>query len=96
MKTYKIMLTGPSGSGKDTMANLITEIVPNCHLLSFASKVKSITNNVLEYLENQERIPLTRLRALQDKDENQWRIVMRPYWQWLGTDLVRNWVDEDY
>lgn len=96
MTTYKIMLTGPSGSGKDTMADLITDIIPNCHRLTFASKVKSITTNVLEYLEKHENIPLTFLKELKIKDENQWRIVMRPFWQWLGTDLVRNMVDKDY
>jgi hypothetical protein len=95
-KVYKVMLTGPSGSGKDTMADLITDSIHNCHRLSFASELKLITDGVLQYLEKNERISLDLLKKLKSDDEEQWRLVMRPFWQWLGTDIVRDTVDKDF
>lgn len=93
---YRIMLVGPSGSGKDTMASQIVKIVPNCHVLSFATEVKRISEKILVTVENEAGVSLARLRQMQAEDDSSWRSVMRSLWQWVGTDLMRDTVDKDF
>ena len=89
----KIMLIGSSGSGKDTMAELISEIVPNCHSLAFAKEVKVLAEKIIKFVDNAEGTNLSLTQSLPDEDH---RALMRPLWQWLGTDLFRKYEDTDF
>jgi len=93
MTSKRIMLIGPSGSGKDTMAKIIIDIVPNCHSLAFAKEVKILAENIIDYIDNAEGTQLAATKELPDEAH---RILMRPFWQWLGTDLFRNHADRNF
>jgi hypothetical protein len=92
MMQYKIMLTGPSGSGKDTMAQAIKDAIPNCHAVAFADELKRASSWIVQGILERESMIANEF----DPNSEAGRKIMRPLWQWLGTDFVRNVIDKKY
>jgi len=86
---------GGAGSGKDTMAEAICSMVPDCHQLAFADAVKSACADMINELLNKYDIshPVQE-SVLSETPET--KKLLRPLWQWVGTDLMRDTIDRNF
>jgi len=92
----RVALVGGAGSGKDTMASMIVRHVDNCHRLAFADALKKDSDRVIHMLASAlgfEYHPFMEQVRSNDPDIKN---VLRPLWQWLGTDLIRNTINRRY
>ena len=91
----RICIIGSSGSGKDTLADILSKKLPNVHVLHFADKLKLLCAKMLRYAIVEGNMPtdVTEEELLGSESS---RAVLRAFWQWFGTDFVRNVVQKDY
>jgi len=93
-----ISVSGPIGSGKDTIAQIIQEITPyhNWEIQKWAGKLKTIGELISgipkEKFEDQE-FKYTNLPAMWDKDGEP--MTVRDLLQLLGTEAMRNGLHEN-
>ena len=93
-----ISVSGPIGSGKDTVAKIIQEITPyhNWEIQKWAGKLKTIGELISgipkEKFEDQE-FKYTTLPAMWDKDGEP--MTVRDLLQLLGTEAMRNGLHEN-
>ncbi len=94
-KMHKIMLVGKSGVGKDAFADALWNALSFGEFLvlraSFASALKEIVRDMLNR-DGVSPVPIPHHSKLTEE----MKAVLRPMWQWYGTDWVRNRVDVDY
>ena len=90
--SHKIMLIGSAGSGKDTMASILCEKIPNCFRVAFADHLKQICQSMVEHAIKENAIPFP---VFDDMSEVH-RDLFRPLWQWMGTDFIRNRVSPNF
>lgn len=70
-------------------------MVPDCHQMAFADAVKSSCAEMISTF-------LEKYSLSHAAQENTYPVdpdlksLLRPFWQWLGTDLVRRTIDEDF
>ena len=92
---YNIALIGSAGSGKDTMADILLDYLPSSKKYAFADEVKRLTKKMLEDIILSESLSIN----LDQMDSAEFRVLMRPFWQWFGTEFGRErlgkhvWVD---
>lgn len=90
-----IGISGKAGSGKDTAALFIAENLRSrnpdvkCEIMSFAEPIKSASKILFGLSEEQ----LTD-RILKELVDPRWNMSPRAIFQWLGTDVLRNTVDD--
>lgn len=89
----RLMVIGTAGSGKDTLANIVVEHYGNAHILHFADKLKDMSESMIRFIVEEELLPVDVDAVLSDPSA---KSLLRPLWQWLGTDFVRNTVGQDY
>lgn len=90
----RVMLLGSAGSGKDTMSDLLTRKIGNCHVLSFAAPVKRMCGKMIHYISTEEHLGLAeKMEAMTD---TQYRDFMRHFWQWFGTEVGRQTISENF
>lgn len=82
---YNIALIGSAGSGKDTMADILLEVLPLSRKYAFANEVKRLTRKMLSDIIQSEGISFD-IGAM---DPAEFRVLMRPFWQWFGTEFGR-------
>ena len=93
----KIMLVGKKGTGKDELARQIMKRHQYVHRAAFADAMKRDCADMLnkacaryEIKEGRPIFPTDDIDAI-----NQYRALLRPLWQWYGTDFVRR-IDPGY
>lgn len=90
--SVRIAITGRRGRGKDTLAQILCELVPGMERHAFADPLKDQTAVMLEFARIMYDIPTPRInREYLDANRHQFG----PLWQWYGTDFCRS-ADEDY
>jgi len=89
----RLMIIGTAGAGKDTLASIVAEHHGNTHILHFADKLKSMSESMIRFIVEEELLPVDVNAVLSDPSS---KLLLRPLWQWLGTDFVRNVVGQDY
>ena len=91
----RICIIGSSGSGKDTLADILSKKLPNVHVLHFADKLKLLCAKMLRYAIVEGNMPtdITEEDLLGSEGS---RAILRTFWQWFGTEFVRNVVQKDY
>lgn len=101
----RIMLTGSAGVGKSALATVLSrKIDPDGHervcVVGFADALKDQVREMLNM--NQGRVGFPFGRKVPDhRGEGlsvEWRNMLRPIWQWYGTEWMRSqspdyWVD---
>lgn len=84
----RAMLIGRKGVGKDTIAEIIQRKMPEVHRGGFADALKTDVARLLNH-----SIRVTGLRGKQlpegVSELNAYREILRPIWQWYGTDWAR-------
>lgn len=94
-KLQKIMLVGKSGVGKDAFADALWGLLSFHEFpvlrMSFADALKEIVREMLNR-DGVSPVPIPHHTKLSEEMKS----VLRPMWQWYGTDWVRNRVDMDY
>ena len=94
-KLHKIMLVGKSGVGKDAFADALWGALSFREFpvlrASFADSLKEIVREMLNR-DGVSPVPIPHHTKLSEE----MKVVLRPMWQWYGTDWVRNRVDVDY
>ena len=93
----KVMLVGKKGTGKDELARQLMLLHPYVQRASFADAMKRDTADMLNKACARYEIKEGRpIFPTDDIDQiNQYRALLRPLWQWYGTDFVRR-IDPDY
>ena len=94
-KLQKIMLVGKSGVGKDAFADALWGLLSFHEFpvlrMSFADALKEIVRAMLNR-DGVSPVPIPHHTKLSEEMKS----VLRPMWQWYGTDWVRNRVDMNY
>ena len=94
-KLQKIMLVGKSGVGKDAFADALWGLLSFHEFpvlrMSFADALKEIVRGMLNR-DGVSPVPIPHHTKLSEEMKS----VLRPMWQWYGTDWVRNRVDMNY
>ena len=90
----RAMLVGRAGVGKDTIAALMKKHAGEpVALASFAEGVKLQVASMLDMVIDKYGVPALRFRQGSDEsvlqNSNERRRLLRPIWQWYGTDFVR-------
>lgn len=85
----RLMLVGKKGVGKDTVAQIVRDVCGEPVVRrAFADMLKEDTRHIMEYVKRNFDV-----RGVSFDGEE--REVMRPFWQWYGTDFVRRF-DPDH
>lgn len=91
-KIKKIIgLTGIAGSGKDLFASIVKELEPNTDIFPFAGPLKDASKILFNFSNDQLYDPVVK----EELDER-WGKSPRQVLQWLGTDILRNQVNQDF
>lgn len=94
-KLHKIMLVGKSGVGKDAFADALWGLLSFTKFppmkVGFADALKE-TVRVMLNRDGVSPVPVVHHSKLSEE----MKAVLRPMWQWYGTDWIRNRVDVDY
>ena len=77
------------------MAEVICSMVPDCHQLAFADAVKHSSAEMIKSFLEKHDISHPLHEATYPIDP-ELKSLLRPLWQWLGTDLVRETIDKDF
>lgn len=91
----RICIIGSSGSGKDTLANILVDKLTNVHVLHFADELKRLCAIMLRHGIVSGKMPVDFTEEDLMGTESS-RATLRTFWQWFGTDFVRNIVQKDY
>ncbi len=86
-----IGITGIAGSGKDTFANTIKESEPNTDVFAFAGPLKEACKILFNFSHNQLHHPIVK-----EEIDERWERSPRQILQWLGTDILRTHINEDF
>lgn len=90
--TFRIALVGNAGSGKDTVSDIISSQYEDTFSVAFADELKRMCSEMINNIARSYEIPniwfSTYATKLYSQDES--KDLLRPLWQWFGTDLVRN------
>ena len=89
----RLMLIGRKGSGKDTIAEIIRKKRPEVQRHAFADALKRDAKDLLKIAKD--RFGVHGAPNFDMGDGDGWRALMRPFWQWYGTDFVRTY-DPDH
>jgi hypothetical protein len=105
---YIILLTGPAGSGKDTLFNILYEIYNHdFHIvkLAFGDSLKIITSHLTKLFTNI-NFNINDMNNLEYKEKeinniklyinnNQETFTIRKALQFIGTDIMRKYIDDN-
>lgn len=87
---FRIALAGGAGSGKDTAASIIKELYPNSFTIAFADDVKLMCAQMVNDFGRVSSLTGIYVSTANIEASNTHRELLRPLWQWVGTDLVRS------
>lgn len=87
---FRVALTGEAGAGKNAVSEIIRETYLDAISVAFADSLKMLCSKMVN--------DFARSNDMNDIFFSQWDIrridehkdLLRPLWQWIGTDLVRN------
>ncbi len=85
-----IAFTGKMGSGKDTCATLLCKNLCNHKRMMFAGHLKNVTKIAFKWTDDHVN------GSLKDVTCPYWGVTPRYVLQTLGTDYLRNYIDENY
>ncbi len=86
-----IAVTGIAGAGKDTFAHVIRETIPNTDVFAYAGPLKDACKILFNFSHDQLHHPVVK----EEMDER-WKRSPRQILQWLGTDILRNHINQDF
>ncbi len=86
-----IGVTGIAGSGKDTFALAIKELEPNTDIFAFAGPLKEACKILFNFSNDQLYDPV-----IKEEIDDRWKKSPRQILQWLGTDILRNNIDQNF
>jgi ABC-type dipeptide/oligopeptide/nickel transport system ATPase component len=87
-----IGITGVAGAGKDTAALAILELNPsNTEIMSFAKPLKDACKILFNFTDEQLYHPI-----FKEEYDERWGRSPRQILQWLGTDVLRDHIDENF
>lgn len=84
-----IGLTGKAGSGKDTVASFLDK--KNTDVFAFADPLKHACKILFNFTEEQLYDPY-----MKEQIDIRWNKSPREIFQWLGTDVIRKHIKEDF
>jgi hypothetical protein len=82
---------GIAGAGKDTAAFAIKELEQNTDVFAFAGPLKEACKILFNFSHDQLHHPVVK----EELDER-WEKSPRQILQWLGTDILRNHINQDF
>jgi hypothetical protein len=82
---------GPAFSGKDTAASAIKKTYPDTEVFAFAGPLKEACKILFNFSDAQLYDPI-----LKEQIDKRWGKSPRQILQWLGTDILRNMINEDF
>lgn len=92
MEEHKIIgITGKAFSGKDASAKILKERLEDVDIFSFAQPLKESCRTLFGFTEDQLYDP-----KIKEMVEPSWGKSPRQILQWLGTDILRNKIGEDF
>lgn len=86
-----IGVTGIAGSGKDTFALAIKESEKNTDVFAFAGPLKEACKILFNFSHGQLHDPI-----LKEVHDERWDKSPRQILQWLGTDILRTHINQDF
>jgi len=86
-----IAFHGPAGAGKDTAAFAIKESTSNTEILSFAGPLKDACKILFNFSNDQVYHPV-----IKEEIDERWKKSPRQILQWLGTDILRTHINQDF
>ena len=86
-----IGLTGVAGAGKDSAALAIKESEPTTDIFPFAGPLKEACKILFNFSHEQLHDPI--IKEVHDK---RWNKTPREILQWLGTDVLRTHINQDF
>lgn len=101
-KVKVIGFSGLAGSGKDTCAKLVSEIVPNCKRMSFADSVKDVASILFGWDRSMLTGDTKESRQFREQKDEFWSNVLgrdftpRLALQLIGTECFRNTIDNNF
>jgi energy-coupling factor transporter ATP-binding protein EcfA2 len=87
---FRIAIAGSAGSGKDTLSEVIQSIVPDAYSLAFADDLKLLCADMINDLCKKTGLMELFVSGANVQASNDHRELLRPLWQWAGTDLIRS------
>jgi len=82
---------GPAFSGKDSAALVIKELYPNTDIFAFASPLKEACKILFNFSHDQLHNPI-----IKETVDERWNRSPREIFQWLGTDILRQQINQDF
>ena len=86
-----IGLTGLAFSGKDTAALAIKESNDSTDIFAFAGPLKQACGTLFNFTDDQLYHPV-----IKEEIDSRWKKSPRQILQWLGTDVLRTYIDKDF
>ena len=86
---FRIALVGNAGSGKDTVSNIISSQYKDTFSVAFADELKRMCAEMINDIARSYEIPNVWF-PIYSHSQNDSKDLLRPLWQWFGTDLIRN------
>jgi len=82
---------GPAFSGKDTAASSIKELHKDTDIFAFAQPLKEASKILFNFTNDQLYDPV-----IKEKMDERWNKSPRQILQWLGTDVLRKHINEEF
>lgn len=86
---FRIAIVGGAGSGKDTACELISLTFPDVFRIAFADDLKRMSSEMVNRFAQYHFLTDLYFPEFSLEEINKHRDILRPMWQWLGTDIVR-------
>lgn len=86
-----IGLSGIAGCGKDTAAAAIKELEPSTDVFAFAGPLKEACKILFNFSNDQLHHP-----TIKEEIDERWERSPRQIFQWLGTDILRTHINQDF
>ena len=86
-----IGVCGLAGSGKDTFALTVKEFEPNTDIFAYAGPLKEASKILFNFSHDQLHHPV-----IKEELDERWGKTPRQVLQWLGTDVLRTHIHQDF
>lgn len=92
MNKIIIAFAGKAGAGKDTAASFIkNDNIDNVEVFAFAEPIKAASKILFNFSDDQLHCPVKK-----EELDDRWNKTPRQIFQWLGTDVIRKHIRDDF